>query len=111
MENLEKDLFETLPRFASEGQKLAEAFARGDWRVSLERLTKYLQELQEVLEGFRLVREAEGKLLLPELNRIPELFAEMSALIRSQSWVEVSDLLLYELVPLIESWKNEGQEE
>ena len=106
VESLRSSLLATLPRFCEEGEKLGEAFARGDWQPSLETLTRYLAELEEVMSAFIQVAALAGGTPAGSMNKVPALLSQLSDPIRRRSWVEVSDLLLYELVPLIEEWQR-----
>ncbi len=106
IEALRENLLATLPRFREQGERLSKAFARGEWRSTLEQLTTFLEEFKVLLKGFRTVAGSDGKPPVARIEKVPEVLSELSSHIRKQSWVEVSDVLLYELVPLIEEWES-----
>lgn len=99
-----EQLWESLPRFKEAGEEIAADLGRGDWRSGLETLTPFLEDLQLVLTGFQLAGAA-AQQELPDLpQRVQKCLGEVTEYIERQSWVELSDLLLYELVPLLEQW-------
>ena len=101
-------LRESLPRFCEEGEKLGKSFARGEWRATLERLMTYLEELRVVLSGFQAVQRLTQSGAFSGVSSVREILSNLSSPIQRQSWVEVSDLLLYELVPLIDEWQRDS---
>ncbi|MEM7260452.1 MAG: hypothetical protein AAF488_00580 [Planctomycetota bacterium] len=102
-ESILQGLRDTLPVFRAEAEQLGLAFARGEWRGSLDRLSRYLQDVEWVHTGFHSVSDLDPN-VDEQLKRIPVLLREISEPLQRQSWVEVSDVLLYELVPYFEEW-------
>ena len=105
IQQLLAELISSLPRFREAFADLGERFGKGEWRAGLETLDPLLEELRLVAQGFEMLKtwERQGKSSVPELAPILE---QLSESVERQSWVEVSDLLLYELTPLIDSWEN-----
>ncbi|MEM7164935.1 MAG: hypothetical protein AAF581_05685 [Planctomycetota bacterium] len=95
-----------LPQFREAVQGHANLFSQGHWKSALETLTPLLDELSVAAEGLELGLGAVGRGELPRGKDYPQLLEELSANIQQQSWVEVSDLLLYELEPLLEEWES-----
>ena len=105
LSRLEPQLMETLPRFREKFRDLGEAFSRGDWRGGLEPLSQLLEELQIVREGLCMSRSLQGQAPV-DAESFEEVVRALDGHVRSQSWVEVSDVLLYELEPLLEQWES-----
>ncbi len=103
-EEIRQEIESALPKFAQLAHQLGCQFARGEWRPSMTKLEEFLGEVDILLKAAKMV-------LAPEYRdeqelKITEILAELSEAIRRQSWVEVSDLLLYELEPLFEAWST-----
>ena len=105
LQKLLSELVATLPRFKAAFSELGEKFAQGSWRDGLGTLDPLLEELRLVAHGFESLKiwERQGKSSSAELNPILQQLAQG---VEKKSWVEVSDLLLYELEPLLEEWEN-----
>ena len=105
LRKLHEDLVASLPRFRQAFTDLGQQFTRGDWRPALETLDPLLEELRLVAQGFDMLKtwERQGKSSVPQLAPI---LAQLSEGVQRQSWVEVSDLLLYELGPLLDTWEK-----
>lgn len=108
---LQQALDSSIPAFVKEWTKLGDEFSRGHWRAALERLTPLLEEFKVALTGWQVLQALPGTSHQPGLEGIAGLLEQLSRGIESQSWVEVSDLLLYELVPLLEEWGSSPQPE
>ena len=97
-ESLFDQLSATIPAFREEAEQLGLAFGRGEWRGHLERLVRFLGEIDFVQTGFRGFSD-----LVPgvgqHVDRLTPMLRELSQAVRAQSWVEVSDVLIYEMVP------------
>lgn len=95
-----------LPQFRNAVVAHSDLFSRGDWKSGLETLTPLLDELGVAAEGLQLGFKALQQEELRGVQQFSELLEELSTNIHEQSWVEVSDLLLYELDPLLEEWEG-----
>ncbi len=106
-ESLFRQLGAAAPAFRSEAELLGLAFARGEWRASLERLSRYLGDVEAAQAGFRALSDLNPN-VVPRIDRMTPMLRELSQAIRDQSWVEVSDVLLYEVAPLFDDWPAEN---
>lgn len=104
-----RQLAAAIPNFRIQLTEVGEQFSRGDWRSGLSRLPGLLEELRVALAGLQMVFAALGAEPPGELSRLPEVLQGLSQQIELQSWVEVSDCILYEVVPLLESWDSSHQ--
>lgn len=104
VDKIDSQLRSTLPRFREELESLAGVFSRGDWKSGLERLHPLLEEFEVALTGLQLASASRQDEPPRGTDRIPELLEQLAQAIASQSWVDVSDCLLYELVPLVGGW-------
>lgn len=105
VEALRQQLQPALADFRVRFTALGEQFSRGQWREPVEQLGTLLGELLTAHEGLCLVARASGE-GEPEIEDLRALLGGLSALIQRRGWVEVSDLLLYELVPLLTEWDS-----
>ncbi len=108
LDAISRDLSAAIPRFRDECTRLGRAFARGEWRGSLGDLGTFLDELRFVLTGLGLLRDKAGTQGHSLAESLPPVLSELSSQLERRSWVEVSDLLNYELVPLLEDWQEEA---
>lgn len=105
--SLAGQLREALPRLVDELRSVGEGFAKGEVQASLEGLDPLLVDLQVALQGLQAVAAIGSGPLSDALEKTGLALGELGAAVQRQSWVEVSDLLLYELVPLLESWARD----
>ncbi|MGE3166153.1 MAG: hypothetical protein AB7O52_14695 [Planctomycetota bacterium] len=110
-DHIERQIAAAMPAFRSQLTELGERFSRGDWRTGLAQLPALLEELRVALAGLQMVYAARSEEPPIQLERIPEALRGLSQQIELQSWVEVSDCILYEVLPLFESWNPSPHEQ
>ena len=108
LRDIEDQLWATVPRFQTLAGEIAEVFSRGEWRQGLERLTPFLEDLQTAITGLQVTRNHAASADSDIHQRVQQCLKDLSKFIDRQSWVELSDLLIYELVPLLETWSKQG---
>ena len=102
VERMAREITEVIPAFVTRTQELGEAFQRGDWRPALSTTPAYLGELQMLLGGIQAVAAFRGDGVTKDLASLPDVLQNLSRSLERQSWVEMADLLLFELAPLLE---------
>jgi len=108
------DTLDYLPELAGSFEKTAEKIRSGDFAAGLEYLNESLalvQNFNQLIEGVRQVlmidffqiklEDDEGENFAALSNHLNNIAKEILAAAQSQNWIELADLLEYELSPLL----------
>ncbi|MFQ5653787.1 MAG: hypothetical protein ACE5GW_03530 [Planctomycetota bacterium] len=107
LEELENQLFTSLPRLREGAEEIADAITRGEWQEPLERLLGLLDEITSSLAGSQALAAARGEELPAIVMRLPEVLRSITGPIAEASWVDVADTLRHELAPILEEWERD----
>ncbi len=102
LERTRRELLAGLRDLAGQAAELGRSFGRGEWRAGLARTGDFLVEMRDLLSGLHAAAALGGESVEKEFAQIPLLLVELNEYLERQSWVELSDLLLHELAPLLE---------
>ena len=102
VDGVSKQLRSAVPEFKTRTHDLAQLFSRGEWKDALGGIPLYLDEMSSLLTGFQVVAAYRDQEVPPALAKIPTLLESLNGNLAKQSWVEVADILQYELLPILE---------
>lgn len=108
--NITRELYKVITLMSKGGTQVAEYFRQADDAEALDMYQDLLEVTRDFMGMISLLRDEFRLSRNPELEkaveRISELFTEMIEVQENEDWVLLSDLIEYEFLPLVESWKK-----
>ncbi|WP_045211725.1 hypothetical protein [Desulfonatronovibrio magnus] len=108
--NITRELYKVVTLMSKGGSQVAEYFRQADDAEALDMYQDLLEVTRDFIgmvgalkEGFQL---KDSSRMDKAVERLSELFSEMIEVQENEDWVLLSDLLEYEYLPLVESWKK-----
>ncbi|MFW5731187.1 MAG: hypothetical protein ACOCPN_02380 [Desulfonatronovibrionaceae bacterium] len=108
--NITRELYKVITLMSKGGIQVAEYFRQADDAEALDMYQDLLEVTRDFMGMISLLRDEFRLTRNPDMEkavkRLSELLSEMIEVQENEDWVLLSDLIEYEFLPLVDSWKK-----
>ncbi|SHH20654.1 hypothetical protein SAMN02744040_01216 [Tepidibacter thalassicus DSM 15285] len=99
-----KTIDEYLEKLIYDIKDTIEFFQNGNEGKGNEMVVEVIQALNDIIEGINITSDIQKEKI--EISKINEYLMEMVYALENRDYVLIADLLEYEIIPVLENWKD-----